>query len=127
VDSDSPTLPVWHLEAAFGLLDAHDVVLGPTSDGGYYLVGARRSQDRLFVPGVLGTSSAREAIQQTAARLGLTCALAPAWYDVDTADDLRRLAAELRHDPGAAIDTAALLATWRRTPQLARLLGGPGS
>ena len=113
LDSDSPTLPEHHVRVALALLGDHDVVLGPTSDGGYYLVGARQPQPDLFVPSALGTTSALAAIESTAAGLGLTSARTAEWYDVDTARDLVRLSRELRQDPSRAPATAALLAAWR--------------
>ena len=47
-NSDSPHLPRSVLEGAFETLAAHDVVVGPTHDGGYYLVGAKASHPRRF-------------------------------------------------------------------------------
>jgi uncharacterized protein len=114
LDSDSPHLPGSILEAAFDLLTSSDVVVGPTEDGGYYLVGASAMHPRLFDPASLGTGNARDALLENARALGLSVALTEAWYDVDLPEDLRRLAAELRTDPGRAPRTAALLASWRR-------------
>src|SRR5947207_4892069 len=48
MDSDSPTLPLAYLAAAFELLDRHEAVFGPTDDGGYYLVGLTRPRPRLL-------------------------------------------------------------------------------
>ncbi len=126
IDSDSPTLPETHLRSAYAALDRHDVVLGPTSDGGYYLVGARRLHDGLFAPSALGTASALQAIEHSAARSGLTCARTADWYDVDIAADLPRLVRELRDAPGRAPATAALLASWRHDVRLAAVLAGHG-
>jgi rSAM/selenodomain-associated transferase 1 len=122
IDSDSPTLPPPHLRDAFALLDRHDVVLGPTPDGGYYLVGAQRPQPGLFAPSDLGTSSALQAVEHAAAARRLSCARAAEWYDVDTAGDLPRLNRDLLDDPARAPATAALLASWRRDKRLDALL-----
>lgn len=127
VDSDSPTLPPAQLIQAFDLLDSCEVVLGPTPDGGYYLVGARRPHPGLFAPSTTGTPSALQAVQETAAALGLGCALAAEWYDVDTALDLLRLSRDLRDDPDKAPATAALLASWTADPRLAGLLAEAGA
>jgi rSAM/selenodomain-associated transferase 1 len=116
IDSDSPHLPPARLEAAFDLLEAHDVVVGPTEDGGYYLVGASAMHPHLFDLAPLGTDGARDALLENARRLGLSVALTEACYDVDLPADLRRLAAELRLEPTRAPRTAALLATWRPGP-----------
>jgi rSAM/selenodomain-associated transferase 1 len=113
VDSDSPHLPLAILDSAFGLLETNDVVVGPTEDGGYYLVGASAIHRRLFDPGSLGTGNAGDALLGNARSLGLSVALTEAWYDVDVPEDLRRLAAELRIEPARAPRTAALLASWR--------------
>ena len=98
VNSDSPSLPVAFLVAAFVALDdpAVDVVLGPCDDGGYYLIGWKRPHPAL-VRDV--TMSAPDTLAQTlavAGRVGLRVALLPRWYDVDGPPDLARLAG----DPG---------------------------
>ncbi len=126
VDSDSPTLPRQQLLAAFDLLDTCEVVLGPTPDGGYYLVGARQPHPGLFAPSTTGTPSARRAVEEAAAALGLSCSLADEWYDVDSAGDLLRLNGDLQDDPAKAPATAALLASWAADPRLAKLLAGAG-
>src|SRR5262249_42735012 len=61
-NSDSPHLPRSVLEAAFETLSAHDLVIGPTHDGGYYLVGAKASRPQLFANDGMGTSSALERL-----------------------------------------------------------------
>jgi len=113
VDSDSPHLPIAILQSAFELLETNEVVVGPTEDGGYYLVGASVVQRRLFDPASIGTGSARDALLGNARVLGLSVAFTETWYDVDVPEDLRRLAAELRIEPARAPRTAALLASWR--------------
>jgi rSAM/selenodomain-associated transferase 1 len=112
IDSDSPHLPLAIVESAFELLAASDVVVGPTEDGGYYLVGASAVHPRLFDAAPLGTGSARDALLGNARALGLSLALTEPWYDVDLPADLLRLAAELRLEPSRAPRTAALLASW---------------
>jgi rSAM/selenodomain-associated transferase 1 len=114
VDSDSPHLPLAILQSAFELLETSEVVVGPTEDGGYYLVGASAMHLRLFDSAPLGTGNARDALLANARALGLSVALTEPWYDVDVPADLRRLAAELRTEPARAPRTAALLASWRR-------------
>ena len=113
VDSDSPHLPAAILRSAFELLETNELVVGPTEDGGYYLVGASSMHPRLFDPATLGTGNARDALLGNARALGLSVALTQVWYDVDVPADLSRLAAELRLDPARAPCTAALLASWR--------------
>jgi rSAM/selenodomain-associated transferase 1 len=113
IDSDSPHLPPAILESAFEHLETRDVVVGPTEDGGYYLVGASAAHPRLFDAAPLGTGNARDALLGNAGALGLSVAFTAPWYDVDLPADLRRLAAELHIEPARAPRTAALLASWR--------------
>jgi rSAM/selenodomain-associated transferase 1 len=111
-NSDSPHLPRSVLEDAFETLAAHDVVIGPTHDGGYYLVGAKASHATLFASDGMGTSSALDRLLLRARSLKLTVGYAEPFYDVDVADDLTRLAAELRVAPARAPRTAAWLREW---------------
>jgi uncharacterized protein len=102
--SDLPTLSVARFAEAAGVLDggAADVVLGPSEDGGYYLIGLARPAPELFddmrwsEPDVLAVTRMR------AERLGLRVALLAPWYDVDTGADLARLRHGLADAPGAS-------------------------
>jgi len=111
-NSDSPHLPRSVLEDAFETLAAHDVVVGPTHDGGYYLVGAKASHPTLFARDGMGTSGALERLLSRARALELSVGFADPFYDIDVADDLTRLAAELRLAPARAPRTAAWLKEW---------------
>ena len=111
-NSDSPHLPRAVLEDAFETLAAHDVVVGPTHDGGYYLVGAKTSHPTLFARDGIGTSSALERLLSRARALELSVGFADPFYDIDVADDLTRLAAELRLAPARAPRTAGWLKEW---------------
>jgi len=111
-NSDSPHLPRSVLEDAFETLAAHDVVVGPTHDGGYYLVGAKASHPTLFAGDGMGTSSALERLLSRARALELSVGFADPFYDIDVADDLTRLAEELRLAPAKAPRTAAWLKEW---------------
>jgi hypothetical protein len=111
-NSDSPHLPRSVLEDAFETLATHDVVVGPTHDGGYYLVGAKASHPTLFAHDGMGTSSALERLLSRSRALELSVGFADRFYDIDIADDLSRLAAELRLDPARAPRTAAWLKEW---------------
>ena len=113
-NSDSPHLPRAVLEDAFETLATHDVVVGPTHDGGYYLVGAKASHPTLFAGDGMGTSSALERLLSRAQGLQLSVSLAESFYDIDVADDLTRLAEELRLAPARAPRTAAWLKEWDR-------------
>lgn len=93
IDSDTPTLPGAYLQHALEAIaqPQNDVILGPTEDGGYYLIGLRRAHQELFTdmpwstPQVL-TETLRRAEAQ---RLHTVCV--EPWFDVDTPDDLHRL------------------------------------
>jgi hypothetical protein len=123
-NSDSPHLPRSVLEDAFETLAAHDVVVGPTHDGGYYLVGAKASHPTLFARDGMGTSSALERLLSRARALELSVGFADPFYDIDVADDLNRLAEELRLAPARAPRTAGWLKEWERVA--AQLKTGTG-
>jgi len=114
-NSDSPHLPRSVLEDAFETLAAHDVVVGPTHDGGYYLVGAKAFHPTLFTGDGMGTNSALERLLSRARALELSVSFAAPFYDIDVADDLTRLAAELRLAPARAPRTARWLKEWDST------------
>ncbi len=108
-NSDSPHLPPSVLEHAFEMLAAHDVVAGPTHDGGYYIVGAKISHPTLFARDGMGTNSALERLLVNARTLDLSVGFVEPFYDIDVADDLAQLAEELRRAPTRAPRTAAWL------------------
>lgn len=88
IGSDSPDLPLPYLKRAFVKLKHKDVVLGPSFDGGYYLVGSRAPHPDLFSGIAWG---GRGVFGQTVERVrdaGLSLALLPMWYDVDTPESL---------------------------------------
>jgi uncharacterized protein len=111
-NSDSPHLPRSVLEDAFETLAEQDVVVGPTHDGGYYLVGAKASHPSLFASDGMGTRSALERLLSRARALGLSVGFAAPFYDIDVVEDLTRLAEELRLAPERAPRTAAWLKEW---------------
>jgi rSAM/selenodomain-associated transferase 1 len=98
VDSDSPTLPPAYLERAFALLEQADVVLGPTDDGGYYLIGSTRPQPRLLREVQMSTPDVLRDTLRLAQQELQRAALLPHWYDVDTVADLRRLRRDVSRD-----------------------------
>lgn len=114
-NSDSPHLPASVLKCAFEALATCDVVIGPTYDGGYYLVGATALHPRLFTGDSIGTTNALEALLAQGQSLGLLLHLTDPFYDIDVAADLSRLAAELQSDPAKAPRTADWLLEWGKT------------
>jgi len=113
-NSDSPHLPGCVLTNAFEALATCDVVVGPTHDGGYYLVGAKAAYPDLFSGDGMGTSSALDALLAGIRARSLSLRFADPFYDVDVASDLVRLDAELRLSPTRAPRTAAWLAQWKQ-------------
>jgi uncharacterized protein len=111
-NSDSPHLPRSILEAAFKTLAAYDLVVGPTYDGGYYLVGANGAHPSLFIRDGMGTGSALENLLSQARVLELSVGFTDLFYDIDVADDLIQLAAELEDSPAKAPRTAFWLKEW---------------
>jgi hypothetical protein len=124
-NSDSPHLPASVLASAFEVLAAYDVVVGPTFDGGYYLVGASAHHPGLFNGDGMGKSNALEALLARIQALGLSVRLVDPFYDIDVASDLIRLEAELRISPAKAPRTAAWLADWNQV--MAQLRPGMGN
>ena len=111
-NSDSPHLPASVLVTAFDVIEASDLVVGPTHDGGYYLVGARASHPGLFTSDGMGTGSALETLLGRARALGLSAQLTGRFYDIDLAADLSQLADELQRVPGKAPRTAKWISEW---------------
>jgi uncharacterized protein len=109
LDGDSPTLPAQYLRSAFDQLTGDAVVLGPTLDGGYYLIGACRPRPALFEWEHLDSARICRQTLELAEALGARVALLRPWYDVDTAEDLERLVEELRRHPSRAPHTGRFL------------------
>jgi len=92
--SDSPTVnPAW-IARAIESLDTDDVVIGPTEDGGYYLIGLRGSTPALLRDIPWSTDSVAQATLDRARALGLSVDVLPEWYDIDDIPTLRRALAD---------------------------------
>jgi rSAM/selenodomain-associated transferase 1 len=104
VGTDSPTLPVAHVEQAFAELERADAVLGPATDGGYYLVGCGPRRPPLFEG--ISWSTGRVLVDTVATLTdpGWRLALLAPWYDVDTPEDLIMLRGHLAALRRAGID-----------------------
>jgi rSAM/selenodomain-associated transferase 1 len=113
-NSDSPHLPASILGNAFETLADHDVIVGPTNDGGYYLVGAKAAHPALFDGDGMGTKSALETLLARARTLQLSVGFTEPFYDIDVEGDLTRLASDLRIAPNRAPRTALWLNEWRQ-------------
>ncbi len=97
IGTDSPTLPAAFLQRAVELLadDLSDLVLGPAEDGGFYLIALRGPVSGLLSNVAWSTEQALADTLRNAAARNLRAAQLPAWYDVDTPEDLERLGSEL--------------------------------
>jgi len=111
-NSDSPHLAPSVLDRAFDILATHDVVVGPTHDGGYYLVGAKVAHPSLFEGEGMGTRSALDRLLTRTKALELSTGFTEPFYDIDVADDVILLARELRLAPAKAPRTAAWFGEW---------------
>lgn len=87
VGTDIPAMTAEHIRSAFEALGRHDVVLGPSRDGGYWLIGMRRPAD-LFQGIAWGRSDVLARTLTQADRQGLTVFQLDPLNDIDTADDL---------------------------------------
>ena len=128
LNSDSPTLPPAILADAVHRLEqpGDRVVLGPSSDGGYYLLGCKTVHRRLFEGIAWSTEIVARQTLERAAEIGIEVQLLPEWYDVDDAAALRTLIGEVLDDrpfhprltSGPAIHSTALLQRMRDMAEL---------
>jgi glycosyltransferase A (GT-A) superfamily protein (DUF2064 family) len=100
IDSDSPTVPAENFAEAVELLSTSDdrVVLGPSDDGGYYLIGVKKPHRHLFEQIDWSTERVLNQTIQRATEIGLEVKLLPSGYDIDDGASLRRLCNELLAD-----------------------------
>lgn len=117
IGSDHPELPLSHIESGFDkLAEGAEVVLGPTADGGYYLVGAtKQALNREIFAGIdWSTDRVLRSTLDRCRDLGLSVELLPTGADVDTPDDLTRLASRLAKGECDCPRTIRLLRAWRQ-------------
>jgi uncharacterized protein len=124
LNSDSPTLPAAYLMAAATALAAPGdrVVLGPSTDGGYYLIGMKRPYRRLFEDIDWSTELVAVQTLERARELDLAVHQLPSWYDVDDLAALNLLVGELILERRFRVwGSTPTPATWTRR-ELVRLL-----
>jgi uncharacterized protein len=90
IGTDCPKLTPAILDSAFASLTSHDLVLGKTEDGGYYLIGLSRPIPQLFIDIAWGTELVFQQTVNIAKELNLTVAYLPILYDLDRPEDLER-------------------------------------
>lgn len=96
--ADIPELKSAVIAQAFKQLEASDVVLAPTSDGGYYLVGMNERHREVFSIETAGPKSVFEATHQSAEDMGLKVSLCDSQEDIDTPEDLADYRCRMRSD-----------------------------
>ena len=96
--ADSPTLPEQILADAVDQLVKKDAVLGPCEDGGYYLLGLRRTLPELFEDIDWGGPLVLEQTRRRAANAHVELHELPVWYDLDRFGDLQRAAQDMMQD-----------------------------
>lgn len=91
IGTDSPTFPLDFIKKAFTNLEKTDAVLGKTEDGGFYLIGLKKSDKRIFENVKWSSDRTFEQTKNNLERLGFSLSELPIWYDVDEPKDLARL------------------------------------
>jgi rSAM/selenodomain-associated transferase 1 len=112
VGSDLPNLPSRYIDLGIEAVERKpgQLVLGPSPDGGYYLIGLTRPEPRLFDDIPWGTDLVFERTLGRARALALRVEVLPEWYDVDSVDDLGRVMRD--KDAGGPSETAAHTRAW---------------
>lgn len=95
IGTDSPTLPPSVIEKAFRELSKKDVIIGPSVDGGYYLIGMKEPLPEIFKGIRWSSRSVTRKTLQNARDCGKTAVLLDEWYDVDDRSGLLRLESDL--------------------------------
>ncbi len=95
IGADSPTLPISYIRDAFSLLNRSELVIGPSLDGGYYLVGIKGKVPPVFEGIPWGTGEVFTLTLKKVVSFGLAVSLLPFWYDIDTIEDLNSLIGHL--------------------------------
>lgn len=112
-NSDGPSLPAAYLQQAVQALERRDLVFGPSEDGGYYLVGMKEPHPELFADIDWSTDRVLAQSLARAQTLGLAVYKTPTWYDVDTAQDLARLATDVTSTRSIGAHSTGLASTRR--------------
>ncbi len=111
IGADFPDLPGGFISDALEGLDTHDAVIGPTIDGGYYLIGFSSVS---YIPEVFndmpwGTSAVYSKTMRAFTASEALVHTLPQWRDIDVYDDLRDLIQSLKHHPDQATNTFSFL------------------
>jgi uncharacterized protein len=113
IGTDTPWMGRQRIRLALDWLDRADFVLGPSLDGGYYLIGTRRLEPAIFRAIPWGTHHVLLFTRRALERAGRSYRLLPVDFDLDRPEDLVRAAEILRADPSRAEHLARWLARWQ--------------
>jgi len=117
IGSDTPNLPPAYLDSARQALATSDAVLGPSLDGGFYLIGLKDCPIGVLDGIQWSHSTTLAATIAKLEQFGMKTVLTNPWFDVDSHDDLERLRRQLAADPASAPRTAELLRHMPQNPQ----------
>lgn len=90
IGSDSPDLPLEYISEAFLRLNSFDVIIGPSEDGGYYLIGMKKPLSFLFQNIPWGSPRVLEGTISILKKHNIPFSLLPEWYDIDNLETLKR-------------------------------------
>ena len=96
IGTDSPDLPLAFIKDAFQKLDSYKLVIGPSEDGGYYLIGMKNPFDMLFKNIEWGSDKVLKYTVSKAHSAGISYFLLPEWYDIDDLRSLSRWKLEIK-------------------------------
>lgn len=90
IGADSPDLPLSYIKDAFVKLDSSDLVIGPSEDGGYYLIGMKKPFENIFKNIKWGCNNVLKDTISIANNAGISYLLLPQWYDIDDIANLKK-------------------------------------
>lgn len=100
IGTDIPEIGAETIEAAFDSLDGSDIVMGPTADGGYYLIGMKEARHEAFDVRLYGIGTVFDETMESVRSAGLSASQVRAYSDIDDPDDLARLRERMVYDKG---------------------------
>ena len=99
IGSDSPSLPYKFINKSFHLLDLNDIVIGPSNDGGYYLIGMKSPCNNIFKGIKWSTKNVFNETMVILRKLSKSAAILDKWFDVDDIESLNYLKSSLKSEP----------------------------
>jgi len=112
IGADSPTLAPVHIKAALELIRTNDAVVGPCTDGGFYLLALRQCPPALFASLPWSTAGTRQALVKRLEENAFTIAHLEPLFDIDTPADLRFLKEHLEEHPDAHSSLGPAMQAW---------------